>query len=292
MKKVVWGVLVLGIFGVLGGLGILNKNLLQETAKNVEVVQTQVVEASPTPTIVPSPTLTPTPTPIPLPDPKVYGPCRELPVLMYHHVQTSEEALAKGQKSLTVNSDVFSKQMEYLSTRGYTTLTPDQLLSGLSVGLPSKSVVLTFDDGYADFYIYVYPELSKRGFVATMFLSTGLVGNPDYLTWGQIGEIAGSKLVNFGNHTWSHKGLGKATDEQIRYELETAQTQLTEHGLGPVTSFAYPYGTENARADVVLRELGIKTAFTTVPGNYQCAKLPYDFRRIRIGNSPLSVYGL
>lgn len=151
---------------------------------------------------------------------------------------------------------------------------------------------MTFDDGYEDFYEYAYPELVKNNLHATVFLSTGLMGNPDYLSWGQISEMKGSGLIIFGNHTWSHKNIGTGSEETIRYEITTAKTQLEEHGLGPVTTFAYPYGFGGAVAKKVLSEAGIKTAFTTAPGRYQCAKLPYDLRRNRVGNAALSTYGL
>jgi len=100
-------------------------------------------------------------------------------------------------------------------------------------------------------------------------------------------------LITFANHTWSHKNLGKSSLEMAKFEVDTAKTQLEEHGLGPVTAFAYPYGTEGGSLIYgVLKDAGIKVAFTTIPGSYQCAKLPYDVRRTRVGNSSLSSYGL
>lgn len=210
---------------------------------------------------------------------------------MYHHVQPQEQALEKRQQNISVDAKIFVQQMDYLASRGYRTLTPDELLEGLIGSLSGRSVLLTFDDGYVDFYSNAYPELVKHSFKATMFLSTGLVGNPDYLSWSQISEMKGSGLVTFADHTWSHKSLGAASEETIKYEIGTAKTQLEEHGLGPVTSFAYPYGTDARKVEKVLTELGFKTAFTTIPGNYQCAKLPYDFRRNRIGNSSMASYG-
>lgn len=249
--------------------------------------------ASPTPTPLPSPTPKPTPTPIPLPDPKIYGPCKNIPVLLYHHVQPQDDARTNGQVSISINNEIFASQITYLAQKGYRTLTPRELLDGLVVNsLSGKVVLLTFDDGYGDFYKYAYPELVKNNLRATVFVSTGLVGNPGYLTWGEISEMKGSGLVTFGNHTWSHKNLSAASEESIRYEVGTAKTQLEEHGLGPVDLFAYPYGGETKKVQKVLEDLGIKIAFTTIPGPYQCAKLPLDFRRSRVGNSPLSAYGL
>lgn len=274
---------------LLGGYRLLSPS--RQVAQRVASVSPKV--ESSTPVVVVTPSVSPTPTPIPLPDPAVYGPCKNIPVLFWHHIQPEDQAATKGQKNLTVDNGVFAAQMDYLAKRGYVTITPDRLLEALTGSDPVKPVLLTFDDGYADFYTYAYPELLKHGFRATMFTATGLVGGADYLTWGQISEMKGSGLITFADHTWSHKSLGKATEEVAKYEVGTARQQLEEHGLGPVTAFAYPYGTEGGSLIYnVLKENGIKEAFTTTPGSYQCAKLPYDLRRTRVGNSSLSSYGL
>ena len=298
-KTILLLVLVLVIIGVVLMAGWKKTGLISPVSKlSVQTVNVAAPTPVPEPTSIPSPSApSPSPdsigaSPIPLPDPLVYGPCRIIPVLMYHHIQPKEEAQAKKQLSISVNNDVFASQMAYLASRGYTALTPDQFLQGVASGVQGRSILLTFDDAYEDFYKYAYPELVKNNLRATVFVPTGLVGNSDYMNWSQISEIKSSGLVTFANHTWSHKNMGAASEQTIRYEISTAKTQLEEHGLGPVTSFAYPYGTENLKVDSIMKEMGITSAFTTVPGSYQCAKLPYDFRRTRIGNSPLSSYGL
>lgn len=277
--------LILGIFTL--GFFVNSRMRLLSSARDVPGAT-----AAPSPTPSPLPTTRPLPTPIPLPDPKLYGPCKSVPVLLYHHVQPNEQIIEKKQQNISVDSEIFDKQMAYLVSRVYNTLTLQDFFSGLSGTLPSKSIVLTFDDGYEDFYTYAYPMLKKYNLKATMFLPTGLVGNPGYLNWGQIEEMKSLGLVTFANHTWSHKSLLGIPEEAVRSEIATAKVQLEEYGLGPVEFFAYPYGSENQTAEKVLKELGIKGAFTTLPGWQQCAKLPYAFRRNRVGSTPLSSYGL
>lgn len=242
-------------------------------------------------TPLPTPTPTPSPTPVPLPDPKVYGPCRNIPVVLYHHVGPKEDVEAKGQKNISVYSDVFAEQMAYLAERGYNTLTPSEFISSVANGTPARSVLLTFDDGYDDLFTWAYPELVKNNLKATLFVSTGLIGNPGYLNWEQLDQMKGSGLITFANHTWSHKNLGAADEGTISYEVQTAKTQLLERGIFTWDIFAYPYGSTNSKVERVLQDHGIVAAFTTVPGSYQCAKLPLAFRRMRIGNSSLGVYG-
>lgn len=281
------------IFGLLG-IGIVKVYFFISNSQGEQLAQNLLTpsESISVPAPKPQPTPTPSPTPKPTPDPKIYGPCKNIPVTMYHHVEPETQAKEKHQKALTVDAQIFATQMDYLAKKGYKTLTPDELLAGLASGLPARVILLSFDDGYADFYQYAYPELVKHNFRATVFLPTGLVGNSDYLTWDQIAQMASSGLITFANHTWSHKSLGAANYSTASYEVQTAQKQLEQYGLGTSTSFAYPYGTKGKGVEEILKGAGIKMAFTTAQGSYQCAKLPYDFERIRIGNSSLASYGL
>lgn len=240
----------------------------------------------------PIPTPTPTPTPRPLTFAEMnalYGPCVQLPTLMYHHIQTKEAAVADKQTSLTVDTDIFKTQMQYLKDKNYNVLTMNDLINFFDQGaaVPKHSLLLTFDDGYQDFNTDAFPILSGLGFHATMFVPTGLMNNPDYLTWDQI--LGMNSLILFANHTWSHKNVQVAS--AMQYEISTADTQLSEHGLNSPKVFAYPYGLDTVNSEKYLSSLGYKLAFSTVPGSTLCKQQRFALPRIRIGNSPLSRYG-
>lgn len=239
----------------------------------------------------PSPTPTPTPKPLTFAEMNaLYGPCVYLPVLMYHHVQSKDEAAANNQTNLTVYTDIFQDQMQYLKSKGYNTTTVNDLVNFFDAGIPipGKSILLTFDDGYQDFYTDAYPILSGFGFHATMFVPTGLMQNPNYLTWDGINSMNG--LILFGNHTWSHKNVQVSTST-MKMEISTADTQLSDHSLNNPKVFAYPFGLETSQAENYLSSLGYKAAFTTISGNTLCKKRRFDLPRIRIGNVSLSSYG-
>ena len=180
--------------------------------------------------------------------------------------------------------------MQYLKDKGYGTASMSDLINFFDSGTPvtSKSVLLTFDDGYEDFYTDAFPVLQSLGFKATMFVPTGLINNPDYLTWDQIMSMNGSIL--FANHTWSHKNVGGSASV-MQYEISTADTQLAEHGLNSPKVFAYPYGLDSGGSEKFLVSLGYKAAFTTVPGNILCKGKRFELPRIRIGSTSLSSYG-
>lgn len=258
-----------------------------------EKPQSQVV-----PSITPSPTASPSATPKPQPMTydqmsKQYGPCVDLPVLMYHHVEPQELAIKNKRTGLNVEPEMFEKQMKYLVDKGYQVIQPQELNNFFdnNTPIPKKSVVITFDDGYVDNGDLALPILQKYNLRATIFLATGLMENFNYLTWAKINEMKNGGLIYFGNHTWSHTGMGK-NYETDKKEISLAQTQLTDKGLDGSRIFAYPYGAESSVATKVLNEQGYTLAFTTHPGRIMCKGKRLNLPRVRIGNAPLSNFGL
>lgn len=244
-----------------------------------------------TPSIIPSPSPSPTPKPLTLSEMNsLYGPCVRLSVLMYHHVQTKESAIANKQTSLSVNTDIFKEQMQYLKDNGYKVVSMQDLVNYFNNGIqiPAKSILLTFDDGYEDFYTDAFPILESFNFTATVFIPTGLMNNGGYLSWDQINQM-NSKIL-FANHTWSHKNMGVAVDI-IQKEINTADNQLREKGLNLLKVFSYPYGIDSIQAEKYLLSLNYSLAFSTKSGNILCKQKNLDLPRIRIGNTSLSFYG-
>jgi peptidoglycan/xylan/chitin deacetylase (PgdA/CDA1 family) len=256
------------------------------TAQNtVSVIPSPTKILTPTPTT--EPTVTPTPSPTPL-----SGYCLRVPVLMYHHIQPQQMAIDKKETSLNVDSGTFDQHMAYLVSQGYTTITADQLVNALisHSPLPAKSIVLTFDDGYKDNFEYAHPIIQKYNLTAHLALATGLVGGENYLSWDQVRQMAGSGRWHIINHTWSHYSLGRGDSAKITYEVTTAKQQIQDNTGQSTDIFVYPYGTLGGFG--TLKELGVKGAFSTIPGQLQCDSILFQLRRTRVGNSPLSSYGL
>jgi peptidoglycan/xylan/chitin deacetylase (PgdA/CDA1 family) len=240
-----------------------------------------------------SPTPTPTPKPLTFAEMNaLYGPCVYLPTLMYHHVQNMDEAQKKNQQNLTVSPEYFRKHMQYLKEKGYNVVSFAELISFFDNGIviPKKSILITFDDGYDDFYLNALPILKEFGYKAAVFVPTGLIDNPGYLLWVQVTDAAGGG-ISFGNHTWSHKNMMQKK-EIIEKEIAAADVQLSEKGLNSTKVFAYPYGFGNSYSEEFLNRLVYKLAFTTKYGRTLCKKQRLELPRIRIGNNELSPYGL
>ncbi|EKD52666.1 MAG: polysaccharide deacetylase [uncultured bacterium] len=283
--------MIVGLMLIMVFFGYIGKAFFTYTKPVPEEIVPEAV-----PTASPSATPTPSPTPRPLTFSemnKLYGPCTNLPVLMYHHVESSESASLYKRTGLNVPPETFKEQMAYLKEKGYTTVSPTDLIEFFDSGkaLPAKPVMITFDDGYVDIGDEAFPIMREMEIKATIYIPTGLMENFGYLTWAKIDEMKSSGLITFGNHTWSHKNVGASRDA-VMYEISTADGQLAEKGLGEPKTFVYPYGIDTTFAEKILIESGYKLAFTTVRGRIMCEKQRLSLPRIRIGSAPLSVFGL
>ena len=99
--------------------------------------------------------------------------------------------------------------------------------------IPSKLVVLTFDDSKASHYTVVRPLLKQYGFGATFFITEGFTfrtNKDDYLTWEQIAELHRDGF-EIGNHTRDHMGLSKANLPRVKEQVEAINTQCAAHGI-------------------------------------------------------------
>lgn len=221
----------------------------------------------------------------------IAGPCTKINVLMYHHIQDEKLAKSKKQTSLTVTPEFFRKHLQYLKDNNYEVIGPEKLISFFSgtEKLGPKVALITLDDGYEDNFLFAYPILKEFGFKAIVFTATGLINNPDYLSWDQVNQM--KDLVYFGNHTWSHHG-SNGNIEVLEKEIGMADKQLNEKGLNNLKIFAYPYGRPGLVAEEVLKSKGYALAFTTNHGNMLCKGNILELPRIRVGNSGLNSYGL
>ncbi len=134
-----------------------------------------------------------------------------VPVLMYHHVLPQSGFITSAQAH-------FREQMEHLSKNGYKSLTPAELAYFKKTGeKPKNSVMITFDDGWRDNYIYAYPILKEFGLRATIFVITDWIGQATKSSRSSYVEIdhrSASAEVKSGdlNSVLSWDELGKMQD--------------------------------------------------------------------------------
>lgn len=181
-----------------------------------------------------------------------------VPVLMYHYIGNNPNPKDQARDYLGVTPDKFEEQMAYLQKNGYTPITLDTLFGIFNhqAAAPAKPVVLTFDDGYIDFFTTAFPILSKYNFHAVSFIPTGLIGGGYYMNWDQIKQIQKSGLITFEAHTVRHVNLASLSYEGMLKELKESRETLQNETGYPVNFIAYPNGSSNSKIQDLARKAG------------------------------------
>ena len=165
-----------------------------------------------------------------------------VPILEYHRVKpySGETGSAVG---LVVPPETFRAQMDALQADGWRTITMGELGDDLRLGRqpPSRTFVITLDDGYEDGFTYAFPILRSHAFVATFFVIAGLIGTPDRLNQDELLDLA-STGNEIGNHTMRHTDMRVMTAERLVTETYGASAVIAAYvGIWP-RSFCYPMG--------------------------------------------------
>lgn len=221
------------------------------------------------------------PTPIPIPLKSFLA-----PILIYHYVEYVKDEGDTIRKSLNIPPHILIKQIQTLQNAGYTFVTPSELISILEgkIKLPQKPVVLSFDDGYRDFYTDVFPILKKYNVKAVSYIVSGFLDKPNYMFTQQLKEIAKSGLVEIGAHTVHHLALRGFDSLLVRTEVFDSKKDLENLIGAPVVSFAYPDGSFDDQAIRIVKEAGFKSAVTTLHGLEINLKNKYSLFRVHPGD--------
>lgn len=198
-----------------------------------------------------------------------------LPILMYHSILKDSARQGK----YVVSPDVLAADLDALQKRGYETVTVSDLLAYVRDGvpLPEKPVMLTFDDGYFNNYVYAYPLLQERGMQAVVSVigsQTALFTESgeenaywSHVTLGHLAEMA--DVFEVQNHSWNLHEYGerrgclrmRGEDETgyetlLREDTEQTQALLTGAGLPTPLCYTYPFGACSEESERVLKDMG------------------------------------
>jgi peptidoglycan/xylan/chitin deacetylase (PgdA/CDA1 family) len=198
------------------------------------------------------------------PRPQASGTTR-IPVILYHHINKIPDN--SGERLLNVTPETFLAQMNYLSSKGYRTLSMSEFLAILATNQNpvQKSVVITFDDGYQDTITNALPVLQKFGFKATWFIPL----NKSEISKADIKALSDAGM-DIGSHTMDHASLKYlTTDKQRQYEVGQSVTNIQNITGKPVLAFAYPYCVYNNDGVDFIKRSTIQIAFQcgNVTGN-------------------------
>jgi peptidoglycan/xylan/chitin deacetylase (PgdA/CDA1 family) len=196
-------------------------------------------------------------------------------ILMYHAIGRP----AEPSSCYVTGVRRFAAHMAWLRLAGYRVIGLNTLLDFRRRHElpPPRSVVLTFDDGYADNHDLALPVLRRWRFPATFFLVSDCIGSVNH--WDAAGELAGRPLLSWtqirammesgmdvGAHTRRHAALPELGDGALEDEVAGCRVEL-ERGLGrPVRAFAYPYGQLDETSRRAVENAGYDGACCSRPG--------------------------
>jgi peptidoglycan/xylan/chitin deacetylase (PgdA/CDA1 family) len=208
-----------------------------------------------------------------------------LPILMYHYVRTppSMRADMLGYR-LSVSPQDFESQVDWLYANHFHPVTFDQVRAYFAgrVPLPSKPVVITFDDGYADLYTTVFPILQAHGFTAVAYIVSGFVDRGRYVTRDQVLQMDRAG-IEIASHTVDHADMARVNSGMATYQLVESKRWL-EGLLGhPVVDFAYPSGQYTGQTIQLLGQFGYDTAVIEDGTSMHSRANRYTWGRVRVG---------
>ena len=215
-----------------------------------------------------------------------------VPILMYHGVRQDQKYVGK----YVVSPQQLELDLLYLKEQGYTTILPRELVAyttNSEATLPEKPILITFDDGYYNNYVYAYPifqKLNMKFLISPIGKFSGYASDgsekqsPAYshCSWEQLKEMNDSGLVEIGNHTWnmhtnsSRNGAARKKGESVESYRETLkadvmqlQNTLWEEAGLRSTVFVYPFGAYSDASEELLKELGFQMTLSSAEGiNY------------------------
>ncbi|MFA5214933.1 polysaccharide deacetylase family protein [Sulfuricurvum sp.] len=193
---------------------------------------------------------------------------KKVPILCYHRFGLEVV------DSMTMKTSVFNEQMEWLKTNGYSVIPLDtavQYIQGKIKSIPSKSVVITVDDGHKSVYSDMAPIVKKYKIPITLFIYPSAISNAKYaMTWEQLSELERTKLFHVESHTYWHPNFKhekkKLSPEEyakfVDKQLGGAKKKLEEHMGHEIKYLAWVFGIYDDALLVDAKKAGYAAAFT------------------------------
>ena len=238
---------------------------------------------------------------------------QSIPVLMFHHIAQ------EGNGGAVLAYDHFKEDITALHNAGFNTITIKQLIDYVENGtaLPSKAILITFDDGYTSNLELAAPILEEYGMNATIFVIgidagetispvTGQELSPPYFALKDAKPFIDSGVLAIQSHTYNMHGepadgysvrkgvmpYDKEDKEEYKSAFENDISLMKEklkNELGvDLYAMAYPYGLACKESESISESMGIKVTFTTQYGtNYVRVGEPETIRlmkRIGVGD--------
>ena len=193
---------------------------------------------------------------------------KQVPILCYHQIRDWRPKDSRTAKDYIIPVASFKAHLKMLADSGYHTILPDQLYNYLTKGaaLPSKPIMLTFDDTDMDQFEIARPEMKKYGFKGVFFIMTVSLGRPHYMTKAQVKQLS-DEGNTIASHTWDHHRVDRykhdpnPKKDDWKVQIEKPTKQLEEITGKKMDYFAYPFGVWKKPVLPIIQSYGFKIAF-------------------------------
>ncbi|MFK0682682.1 polysaccharide deacetylase family protein [Ochrobactrum sp. BD67] len=215
-----------------------------------------------------------------------------VPIFLYHQIDVPPKHRAPF-RSMTVRPDRFRQQMAWLKRLGYRGLSVRDAIPYIYGGKQGKVAVITFDDGFANVFRNALPVLQEFGFTATNYFVANQIGG--FNLWDQGIGVAPANCMSVaemrewadlghevGSHTLDHVFLPDTSEKDAIEQIQQSRTKIEDLLGSEVTSFAYPYGGENAATRKIVEAAGYKNATTTEKRRARSTDDPFGIPRLTI----------
>jgi len=207
-----------------------------------------------------------------------------LPIIMYHYVEYVKDKGDTIRQKVNINPATFEWQIKTLKENGYQfyfVKDIPQLLRDDKIS--SRAAVITFDDGYRDFYTDAFPILKKYQVKSTNYIICDFIDGKNFMTENQIREVVKSGLVEIGAHTMNHAYLKLMASPSAKKEIVDCKKDLETMLGNKVKTFAYPYGAFSQETVDEVKKASFSAAVSVIPGIIQSENNLFYLSRIRPG---------
>ena len=188
----------------------------------------------------------------------------KIPVLLYHDFVITVPGSDPDNFNYINTPESFEENIKTFIEDGYTIISMKELADCDSgkAELPSKPIIITFDDGYYSNYEYIYPILKEYNVKVSIFIVTEKIGKEidgtKYLGWDECLEMQNSGLVEIFSHSKKHVFYDKLPVRELRDDVIESYELIEEHlGEQDLKVFAYPYGAYTDETVRTLKNNGI-----------------------------------